>query len=76
MFTIEAASRMLRIDRSRADGLATRYVDGGGNDGLPALWFGGDLRVPRVALRELVTTGQLVQLGFGHPRANSTGPQA
>jgi hypothetical protein len=62
MLTVEEAARVLRIGRSLAYQLATRYLDSGGTDGLPVLRLGGVLRVPGLALRELITTGTIVQL--------------
>ena len=62
MLTVEEAARVLRIGRSLAYQLATRYLDSGGTDGLPVLRLGGVLRVPGFALRELITTGTIVQL--------------
>ena len=46
MLTVEEAARVLRIGRSLAYQLATRYLDSGGTDGLPVLRLGGVLRVP------------------------------
>lgn len=62
MLTVEEAARVLRIGRSLGYQLASRYLDSGGTDGLPVLRLGGVLRVPGVALRELITTGTIVQL--------------
>ena len=62
MLTVEEAARVLRIGRSLAYQLATRYLETGGTDGLPVLRLGGVLRVPGFALRELITTGTIVQL--------------
>jgi hypothetical protein len=62
MLKIEEAARVLRIGRSLAYQLATRYLNSGGIDGLPVLPLGGVLRVPAFALRELITTGTVVQL--------------
>jgi hypothetical protein len=62
MLTVEEAARVLRIGRSLAYQLATRYLDSGGTDGLPVLRLGGVLRVPGFAMRELITTGKVVQL--------------
>jgi hypothetical protein len=62
MLTVDEAARVLRIGRSLAYQLAARYLDGGGIDGLPVLRLGGVLRVPGFALRELITTGTVVQL--------------
>ena len=62
MLTVDEAARVLRIGRSLAYQLASRYLEGGGTDGLPVLRLGGVLRVPSFALRELITTGTVVQL--------------
>ena len=62
MLTVDEAARVLRIGRSLAYQLATRYLDSGGTDGLPVLRLGGVLRVPGFALRELITIGTIVQL--------------
>jgi len=74
MLTIEEAGRLLQIGRAHAHGLATRYFDSGGTDGLPVPRLGGVLRAPRAALHELVTTGQLVHLASAHPRASLSDP--
>ena len=46
MLTVEEAARILRIGRSLAYQLATRYLDSGGTDGLPVLRLGGVLPRP------------------------------
>ena len=73
MLTVEEAARILRIGRSLAYQLATRYLDSGGTDGLPVLRLGGVLRVPGFALRELITTGKIVQLAAA-PTTQSRNP--
>lgn len=70
MLTVEEAARVQRIGRSLAYQLATRYLDSGGTEGLPVLRLGGVLRVPGFALRELITTGTIVQL-TGAPTTQS-----
>ena len=62
MLKVEEAAGVLRIARSTAYELATAYLDSGGTAGLPVLKVGGVLRIPRFALLQLVTTGQLVVL--------------
>lgn len=62
MLKVEEAARVLRIARSTAYELASAYVDSEGTTGLPVLRVGGVLRVPRFALLQFVTTGQLVVL--------------
>ncbi len=84
MLTVEEAARVLRIGRSLAYQLATRYLDSHGVDGLPVLRLGGVLRVPAFALRKLITTGTVVQLTGSplktasrrspHPRARRDKP--
>ena len=71
MLTVEEAARVLRIGRSLAYQLATRYLDSGGTDGLPVLRIGGVLRVPAFALRELITTGIVVQLAASPNKSSS-----
>lgn len=66
MLTVEEAAGVLRIGRSLAYQLATRYLSTGGCDGIPVLRLGGVLRVPTAALNELVNTGHLIQ--FDHHR--------
>ncbi len=73
MLTVDEAARVLRIGRSLAYQLATRYLDSGGTDGLPVLRLGGVLRVPGFALRELITTGTVIQL-TGTPTTQSRTP--
>ena len=74
ILTVEEAARVLRIGRSLAYQLATRYLDSGGTDGLPVLRLGGVLRVPGFALRELITTGTIVQLATATTTSQSRAP--
>ena len=63
LLTVEQASRILHIGRSRAYEMAHEYLDSGGTAGMPVIRLGpGCLRVPRWALMELVTTGRVVRL--------------
>jgi Helix-turn-helix domain len=62
MLKVEEAAAVLRVARSTAYELATAYLESGGMTGLPVLRVGSVLRVPRFALLQLVTTGQLVML--------------
>ena len=71
MLTVEEAARVLRIGRSLAYQLATRYVDSRGTDGLPVLRLGGVLRVPAFALRELITTGTVAHLDVAPIKSGS-----
>lgn len=73
LLTIEEAARYLRIGRSLAYELASVYLATGGTDGLPVIRCGTLLRVPRWALVELATTGNVVRLGPG-PSARITTP--
>ena len=75
MLTVEEAARVLRIGRSLAYQLATRYLDSGGTDGLPVLRLGGVLRVPGFALRELITTGTIVQPPPRQPASRAHQPR-
>ena len=45
--TVEEAARVLRIGRTAAYTQASRWLDTGGDDGLPVQRVGGLLRVPR-----------------------------
>ncbi len=63
LLTIEEAAGVLRVSRSLAYGLAKRYENTGGIDGLPNIRLSsGCRRVPRWALLELASTGRIVQL--------------
>jgi len=62
MLTVEEAARVLRIGRSHAYNLARMYFASGGTHGLPVLRLGNVMRVPKIALYELVTTGHVMQL--------------
>ena len=53
MLTVDEAARVLRIGRTLAYQLATRFLDGQ-PDGLPVIRLGGCLRVPRWALVDLI----------------------
>ena len=59
MLTVDEAARLLRIGRTLAYQLATRFLDGQ-PDGLPVIRLGGCLRVPRWALVELIHHGRVV----------------
>ena len=62
VLTIREAAALLRIGRSLAYQLVGEYIASGGVSGLPAIRFGGCLRVPRWALLELALTGRVVRL--------------
>lgn len=63
LLTIAEATRVLRIGRSLGYELAREYLTSGGTSGLPVIRLGSQcLRVPRWALMELATTGQVVRL--------------
>ncbi len=51
--TVEEAARRLRIGRTLAYQLASRYRATGGAEGLPVVQLGSVLRVPRARLEEL-----------------------
>lgn len=59
VLTVEEAAQILRIGRNSAYGLARRWIDSGGEEGLPAIRLGRCLRVPRSALERLLD-GELV----------------
>ena len=54
VLTVEEAAQILRIGRNSAYGLARRWIDTGGEEGLPAIRLGRCLRVPRSALEQLL----------------------
>lgn len=63
LLTVDEASRVLRVGRSRAYEMAHEYLNSGGMAGMPVIVFGpGCFRVPRWALIELATTGRVVRL--------------
>ena len=62
LLTIDEAAAVLRIGRSLAYELARQYTASDGRAGLPVLRVGSCVRVPRWALAELVSTGQVVRL--------------
>lgn len=51
--TILEAAKVLRVGRTVAYELATRYEATGGAEGLPVIRMGRQLRVPRARLEEL-----------------------
>lgn len=62
MLTVPEAARLLRIGRTLAYRLATEFLDGG--EGLPVVRLGGVLRVPREALRPMLSIdGPLPAIG-------------
>lgn len=54
VLTVEEAAQILRIGRNSAYGLARKWIDSGGVEGLPAIRLGRCLRVPRSALERLL----------------------
>jgi hypothetical protein len=58
MLKVEEAARVLRIGRTLAYDLATRF-EAGDPTGLPVVRVGGCLRVPRWALVELIRHGRV-----------------
>jgi hypothetical protein len=71
MLTVDEAANVLRIGRSLAYQLATRYLESG-TDGLPVIRLGGVLRVPGPALRHLIVTGEIIQLSLRHTDSATT----
>ena len=66
LLTVEEASKVMRVGRQLAYDLANDYLASGGTRGLPVIRFGVKcLRVPRWALLELVSTGNVVRLCDG-----------
>lgn len=58
VLTVEEAAHVLRIGRNSAYGLARKWIDTDGAEGLPVVRLGRCLRVPRSALEQLLG-GQL-----------------
>ena len=52
LLRIEEAAWVLQIGRTTAYALARRYLASDGAEGLPAVWVGRQLHVPRLALEE------------------------
>ena len=67
LLTIDEAAEVMRIGRSLAYAMAHEYESSDGREGLPVLRFGSNIRVPRWALAELLTTGRVVRLADGLP---------
>ncbi|HAP75781.1 MAG TPA: hypothetical protein DCR14_06825 [Acidimicrobiaceae bacterium] len=65
LLTIAEAARLLRISHSLAYELAATYLASDCTVGLPVIRLGSCLRVPRWALVELMTTGNVVRLVAG-----------
>jgi len=76
MLTVEEAARILRVGRTTGYELAGRWLDSGGEEGLPVIHVGRLLRVPtvlfeeRFSLRVTSRTGGLI----GSNRRQSTAP--
>ena len=69
LLTKTEAAGELRIGRTLAYQLARRYLATGEREGLMVIRVGGNLRVPRWALLELVHTGRVVALHHAEPAA-------
>ena len=54
MLTVEEAAHVLRIGRNAAYGLAKRWNESGGREGLPVVRLGRTLRIPKRALAQLI----------------------
>ncbi len=54
LLTIEEAAVVLRIGRTCAYELARQFTATGGRDGLPVIRVGCLLRVPRIALEQMI----------------------
>lgn len=54
VLTVEEAAAFLRISRNAAYALAREWRATGGQTGLPCIELGRCLRVPRVALRQML----------------------
>jgi hypothetical protein len=52
MLTVEEAARILRVGRTTGYELANRWLDTGGQEGLPVIHVGRLLRVPTVLFEE------------------------
>lgn len=52
--TVEEAAAVLRIGRGAAYALARRYRATSGREGLPVVWVGRSLRVPRRAIEAIL----------------------
>jgi excisionase family DNA binding protein len=53
---VEEAARVLRISRTSAYALTRRFLDTGGQEGLPAVRVGRSVRVPAAALEVMANT--------------------
>jgi hypothetical protein len=74
LLMVEEASKVMRIGRQLAYDLANDYLASGGTQGLPVIRFGVKcLRVPRWALLELVSTGNVVRLCDGRVSRGAAG---
>ncbi len=80
MLTVEEAARILRVGRTTGYKMAVRWLDTGGEEGLPVIHVGRLLRVPTVLFEEqfclivtrsdgLVGTNPSAALGPGLARA-------
>lgn len=54
LLTVEEAGELLRIGRSKAYAMAREWRETDGRSGLPVIDLGHVLRVPRLALEELI----------------------
>ena len=60
VLTVEEAAGILRIGRNAAYALARQWRATGGREGLPCIELGRSLRVPRVALQQLLDAASVV----------------
>jgi len=76
MLTVEEAARILRVGRTTGYELANRWLESGGEEGLPVIHVGRLLRVPTVLFEEqfcLRVTRRAGDLA-GSNRRQSTAP--
>ena len=72
LLTAEEAMLVLRIGRSNVYESANRFLATGGEDGIPCVRVGRQLRFPRHALEALI--GGAIPWPLVHPRRNDEHP--
>lgn len=76
LLTVEEAGELLRIGRSKAYAMAREWRETDGRSGLPVIDLGHVLRVPRLALEELIGADLSEVVGHSHVKGTESAAPA